>query len=152
MIFMTAIVEEEGGFHIFNTAFLNQTGLPPFDTSNGYNLTGVKYQDYQGSSDNRTIDAHPGDKITFYIKGLNATGTDQSLHQSNSHGFDLSAPSGATSSAYDVASGGVVPGTIPFGKWYSVTVTFNIAGVFVYRCSVPCSPLHGNMNGNIVVR
>jgi hypothetical protein len=28
LVFMTAIVQEEGGFHIFNTAFLNRRELP----------------------------------------------------------------------------------------------------------------------------
>ena len=38
-----------------------------------------------------------------------------------------------------------------FGKWYSVTVTFNSGGSYTYLCSIVCSPLHGNMNGQIVV-
>ena len=67
IVFMTAIIQEQGGFHITNTAFLNQTNLPGFDPSKGYNLTGVDYHKYQGESDNKTIDAHVGDTITFYI-------------------------------------------------------------------------------------
>ena len=144
LIFMTAIVQEEGGFHITNTAYLNQTGMPGFDSSNGYNLTGVKYQNYQTQSDNRTIQAHVGDTLTFYIKGENATSSDPQLHLSQSHGFTIQG-TGFT------VNNGILPGTIPFGKWYTVTIVFTAAGSFIYFCSVPCSPLHGNMNGQIVV-
>ena len=145
LIFMTAIVQEEGGFHITNTAYLNQTGLPGFDTSNGYNLTGVKYQNYSTQSDNRTIQAHIGDTVTFYVKAENATSSDPSLHASLAHGFTIQGPGTFT------VDNGVMPATIPFGKWFTVTVTFTSGGSFTYFCTVPCSPLRGNMNGQIVV-
>ena len=156
LVFMTAIVQEEGGFHIFNTAFLNQSNLPRFNATSGANMTGVNYQKYQGESNNRTIDAHVGDTITFYIFGENATGTDSALHVSKGHGFDII---GSGSFAVDSSAnspgplGGTNPSNppIPFGKWYSVTVTFNAAGSYTYLCSIVCSPLHGNMNGQIVV-
>jgi len=69
LIFMTAAIEEQGGYHINNTAFLNQTNLPSFDPSMGYNLTGVNYHNYQGESDNKTIAAHVGDTITSTSTG-----------------------------------------------------------------------------------
>jgi len=150
LVFMTAIIEEQGGFHITNTAFLNQTNLPTFDSSKGYNLTGVNYHNYTGESDRKTIDAHVGDTITFYIYGLNATGPCNTTPAnqcwlSTAHGFTISGPG-----TPDVKNG-ILPGTIPFGKWYSVTVTFNSGGSYTYLCSIVCSPLHGNMNGQIVV-
>jgi plastocyanin len=146
MIFMTAVVQEEGGFHVTNTAFLNQTTLPMFKDSTGYNLTGVKFQDYkQGSSDNKTINASVGDTLTFYIKGINASSTNSQLHVSNAHGFQISGPGSVS------VSNGALPGTIPFGKWYTVTVTFTVAGTYLYFCNIVCSPEHGIMNGNIVV-
>ena len=145
MIFMTAVVQEEGGYHVTNTAFLNQTTLPTFSDSTGANLTGVKFQDYkQASSDNKTINASVGDTLTFYIKGINASSTDPARHVSTAHGFQISGPSSVTVS-------GVLPGTIPFGKWYTVTVTFTVAGTYLYFCTVVCSPQHGIMNGDIVV-
>ena len=156
LIFMTAIVQEEGGFHISNTAFLNQTNLPAFNATTGANMTGVKHQNYKGESDNRTISAHVGDTITFYILGVNATSSDPNLHLSKGHGFDILG-SGSFSVVSSPNSPGILGGTnpsnppIPFGKWYSVTVTFKSAGSFTYQCSVVCSPLHGNMNGQIVV-
>jgi plastocyanin len=157
LVFMTAIVQEEGGFHIFNTAFLNQTTLPKFNaTKGGANMTGVTYQKYQGRSDNKTIDAHVGDTITFYIFGENATSSDSALHVSKGHGFDIIG-SGSITVNTSANSPGILGGTnpanppIPFGKWYSVTVTFNSAGSYTYLCSIVCSPLHGNMNGQIVV-
>ena len=157
LVFMTAIVQEQGGFHITNTAFLNQTNLPAFNATAGVgNMTGVKYQKYKGESDNRTIDAHVGDQITFYIFGVNATGPDPNLHLSKGHGFDISG-SGSFTVNTSANSPGLLGGTNPsnppiaFGKWYSVTVTFNSAGSYTYLCSIVCSPLHGNMNGQIIV-
>jgi plastocyanin len=156
LVFMTAVVQEEGGFHITNTAFLNQTNLPAFNATTGANMTGVNYQKYRGESDNKTIDAHVGDTITFYIFGVNATSSDPNLHLSKGHGFDILG-SGSFSVVSSPNSPGILGGTspsnppIPFGKWYSVTVTFKSAGSFTYQCSVVCSPLHGNMNGQIVV-
>lgn len=156
LVFMTAIVQEEGGFHITNTAFLNQTDLPGFSATTGANMSGVKYQNYKGESNNRTISAHVGDTITFYILGVNATSSDPNLHLSKGHGFDILG-SGSFTVVSSPNSPGILGGTnpsnppIPFGKWYSVTVTFKSAGSFTYQCSVVCSPLHGNMNGQIVV-
>ncbi len=153
-VVMTAVVQEQGGFHINNTAYLNQTNLPSFDPAKGYNLTGVKYQDYMGASDNKTINIHTGDTVTFYIFGKNASGSDPNLHLSQGHGFSIIGPS-----TYTVASGGVLGATtctsttscIEYGMWYTVTITFDAAGNYTYQCSITCSPLHGNMNGNIVV-
>jgi plastocyanin len=160
LVFMTAIVQEEGGFHITNTAFLNKTNgqysLPTFNATTGVNMTGVNYQKYQGQSDNKTIDAHVGDTITFYVFGVNATSSDPALHVSKGHGFDIIG-SGSFTVNTSANSPGILGGTnpasppIPFGKWYSVTVTFNSAGSYTYLCSIVCSPLHGNMNGQIVV-
>jgi plastocyanin len=118
--------------------------------------TGVNYQKYQGESNNRTIDAHVGDTITFYILGENATSSDSALHVSKGHGFDI-VGSGSFTVTTSANSPGILGGTNPsnppilFGKWYSVTVTFNAAGSYTYLCSIVCSPLHGNMNGQIVV-
>src|SRR5690349_12079769 len=60
LVFMTAIVYEEGGFKFYDTAYLNQTSLPSFNASNGGpSLIGVKYQNYKPSStDNQTINAN----------------------------------------------------------------------------------------------
>ncbi len=160
LVFMTAKVYEEGGFHITNTAFLNRTNgqyiLPSFNATTGVDLTGANYTKYQGESDNRTVDAHVGDTITFYILGVNATSSDPNLHLSKGHGFDISG-SGSFTVSPSTNSPGILGGTnpsnppIPFGKWYGVTVTFNAAGSYTYLCSVVCSPGHGSMNGLIVV-
>jgi plastocyanin len=145
LVFMTAVIQELGGFHINNTAFLNQTTLPAFDNTNGYNLTGVKFQDYLPShSDNKTINANTGDTITFYIHGVDGSGHGIT-QSSNAHGFEIDGPT------VSVAPGGVLPGTIPFGQWYTVTVTFTTAGSYIYRCSVVCSQQHEFMMGSIVV-
>jgi plastocyanin len=145
LIFMTAVIQELGGFHVNNTAFLNQTIMPAFDQSKGYNLTGVKFTDYSPAySDNKTINANAGDTITFYVHGIDGSG--HGFQQFGSaHGFEIDGPT------VSVASGGVLPGTIPFGQWYTVTVTFTTAGSYTYRCSIVCSLNHQFMTGNIAV-
>jgi plastocyanin len=170
LVFMTAIVQEEGGFHVTNTAFLNQTNLPEFNASAGVNFagfkTGLNYTNYQGESDNKTIDAHVGDTVTFYIYGKNATSPCGSysdggikecwLSSCNAHGFDIINTSGSGGLQVD---NGTLGGTcsspssayIPFGKWYSVTVTFTAPGTYSYFCTIVCSNEHTGMNGNIVV-
>jgi len=151
LIFMTAAIEEQGGYHINNTAFLNQTNLPSFDPSMGYNLTGVNYHNYQGESDNKTIAAHVGDTITFYIYGKNATSPCNTnpaneCWLSPAHGFTISGPG-----SVNVKNGGSLPGTIPLGKWFTVTVNFTVGGTYTYFCTIVCSPLHGQMLGHINV-
>ena len=145
LVFMTAVIQELGGFHLNNTAYLNQTTLPAFDASKGYNLTGVKYQNYVPTySDNKTINANAGDIITFFIHGIDGSG--HGVQQIGSaHGFEIDGPT------VSVAPGGVLPGTIPFGQWYTVTVTFTTAGSYSYRCNIVCSLQHQFMTGNIVV-
>src|SRR6266704_4999644 len=112
LVFMTAIVQEEGGFHITNTAFLNQSNLPRFNATSGANMTGVNYQRYQGESNNRTIDAHVGDMITFYIFGENATSSDPALHASTGRGFDI-VGCGSFSVNTSANSPGILGGTNP---------------------------------------
>ena len=145
LVFMTAIIQELGGFHVNNTAFLNQAAMPAFDQSKGYDLTGVNFTDYVPThSDNKTINANAGDTITFYIHGVDGSG--HGITQSSTaHGFEIDGPT------VSVAPGGVLPGTIPFGQWYSVTVTFTTAGSYIYRCSIVCSLQHEFMMGSIVV-
>ena len=153
LVFMTAIVQEEGGFHVFNTAFLNQSNLPQFNATAGANMAGVNYQKYQGESNNKTIDAHVGDKVTFYILAKNATSTDSNLHLTNAHSFDISGTGSLTVDS-SANSPGILPsGRIPFTTWYSVTVTFNSAGTYTYLCTfvTVCSTMHGFMTGLIVV-
>jgi len=151
LVFMTAIIFESGGFNVTNTAFLNQTTLPSFNATYGPDLSRVTYQNYTGASDHRTIDARVGDTVTFYIHGLSATGSNAGLQSSTGHGFAISGPTLPL-----VNSGGPIPCApsppcIPFNQWFTVTVTFSVAGTYIYFCTTPCSPLHGNMNGNIMV-
>ena len=145
MIFMNATIEDTSpnghGFEITNTAFLNQSTVPNFNASYGPSLAGVKYSDYKGESDNSTIDAHPGDMITFYIRSTNTTSLKQYPGISG-HGFTLTSPSG----------GVLVPITqLNFGKWYTFTVTVNDVGTYLYMCTLPCSDNHYLMKGNVVV-
>ena len=145
LIFMTAIVEEEGGFKFYDIAYLNQTSLPAFNATAGPSFAGLKYQNYKPSStDNRTIDANVGDSITFYIKGVNATHTAPLF--SNHHGFTIDImPQPVT------VTDGQLGGNIFFNSWYTVTFTVNAAGLYEYRCTVFCSNGHTQMYGNIIV-
>jgi plastocyanin len=162
LVFMTAIVEEEGGFHVTNTAILNQTSrMPAFTQGGGPNMTGVTYQKYLGNSDNKTIDANTGDTITFYIYGENATfpcgsysdgGKSECwLSSCAAHGFTISGAIQVDNGTLGGTCGSPSTSYIPFQQWYTVTVTFTAAGTYSYFCTIPCSDQHGSMNGNIVV-
>lgn len=160
LIFMTAIVHEEGGFHIYDTGILNQTTMPKFNQTGGPNMTGINFARYQGNSDNSTINANTGDTITFYIYGKNATspcgtysdgGKSECWQSSCGHGFSISG-------SYTTLNGTLAgtcssPSTsyIPYFKWYTVTVMFTAPGSYTYFCYIPCSPEHGSMLGTIVV-
>jgi len=138
----TAVAPNSHGFEIKNTAFLNQSNLPSFDPNSGANMTGVKYTSYQGNSDNSTISANPGDTITFYIYGVSAPSPPQ-VAGIVGHGFTI------TPTPDNII--GLIPGTVNFGHWYTVTATFTNPGTYLYKCWIFCSNLHPNMQGNIVV-
>jgi plastocyanin len=158
LVFMTAVIVEGStnghGFSVNGASYLNQSTLPNFNESYGPTLTGVKYTNYTVSSSTE-IDARVGDTITFYIQGINDTTTmcgssPCQIPGIPGHGFAISGPSPVM-----VDSGSLPCGqpscSIPLGGWYSVTVTFQVGGTYTYFCTIVCSPLHGNMNGSIVV-
>jgi plastocyanin len=146
LVFMTAKIQEVGGFNVYNMAFLNQTSLPGFNSTNGPGLAGVSFKDYKpSSSDNKTINLNVGDEVTFYIRSVNAS---DSRQVSSSHGFQISGPTTPSIVNGNLPAGGA---TIPFGTWFSVTIRFDAAGAYIYFCTVVCSAQHGSMNGNIQV-
>lgn len=142
LIFMTAAIEELGGFQIVNGAFLNQTTAPGFNAT-GPSLVGVKHQNYTAPSDHKTISAIVGDTVTLYIRGINASFDQRQYPGIAGHGFDITP-------LPTVTSGGL-HGTIPLGGWYTVTFVVTATGTYFYSCWIPCSNGHGNMNGNMVV-
>ncbi len=144
LIFVNATILEVSpnghGFEITNTAFLNQSLLPGFSSTNGANMTDVKFAEYKGESDNSTIAAHPGDTITFYVYSKSVS--DPRQYSVPGHGFEIDSSSGSV----------VVPRTtLTFGQWFTFTVKFSDAGTYVYYCTISCSDLHPMMRGNIVV-
>ena len=150
LIFMTAIVFEEGGFTVTNTAYLNQTNLPGFNTTSGYNLAGVDYHNYQQSpKDNKTIYVNSGDTLTFYIKGKNATSTSPLFScktlTSPCHSFVID----VMPTPVNVLDGQLGQDLFQ-NMWYSVTFRINGPGSYEFRCLVPCSMGHTQMFGNIV--
>jgi len=158
LVFMTAAIVEGSsnghGFAVYGVSYLNQSTVPGFNESYGPNLTGVKYTNYTFSSSTE-IDARVGDKITFFIRGINDTSTMCGPNPCQEkgipgHGFAISGPGSVA-----VDSGSLPCSqpscSIPLGGWYTVTVTFQTAGTYTYFCTIVCSPLHGNMDGNIVV-
>jgi plastocyanin len=145
LVFINATIVEDStnghGFQITNTAYLNQSTLPGFSATNGANMTGVQFSDYKGESDNSTIDAHPGDMITFYIYSKSAPSPPQAAGILG-HGFEISSPSGSV----------LVPSTtLTFGQWFTVTITVSDSGVYLYQCTIFCSNGHPQMHGNIMV-
>lgn len=158
LVFMTAIIVEGSsnghGFSVYGASYLNQSTLPNFNESNGPVLVGVQHTNYTFSSSTE-IDARVGDTITFYIHGINDTTTmcGPRLCQTPGipgHGFAISGP-GAVSPDSGTLPCGLPSCSIPFGGWYTVTITLRTAGTYTYLCYIPCSPQHGNMVGSIVV-
>lgn len=147
LIFINATIVESSpnghGFDIFNLAYLNQSGLPTFSaTQGGPNMTGVKYSNYKGETDNSTIDAHPGDTVTFYIYSKSEPASSGQISGIAGHGFEVDSPSGSV----------VIPNTtLTFGQWFEFTYTFSAPGTYIYRCTIFCSNLHPKMFGNINV-
>jgi plastocyanin len=147
LVFINATIVEDSlnghGYEITNTAFLNQSAPPSFSASLGANLTGVKYTDYKGESDNSTIDAHPGDTITFYIYSTSESADPRQATGILGHGFEI----------YSLSSGSVLvpPTTLTFGQWSTFTVTFTDAGAYIYKCTIFCSNGHPMMQGTINV-
>jgi FtsP/CotA-like multicopper oxidase with cupredoxin domain len=137
---MTAVILELGGFQITNGAYLNQSTSPTFNATAGPSLVGVKHQNY--TADHQIINAIVGDTITLYIYGVNSTDPRQ-FSGILGHGFTVSPPVNVQS--------GIMPGTIPLGKWYTVTFTVTQAGTYAYFCTIPCSKGHGSMTGSMVV-
>jgi FtsP/CotA-like multicopper oxidase with cupredoxin domain len=142
LFFMSAVIFELGGFQITNGAYLNQTTAPTFNATTGPSLAGVKHENFTAPSDHKTINAIVGDTITLYIFGVDASDPRQ-FSGIPGHGFTIS-PS------VNVQAG-TMPGTIPLGKWYTVTFTVTQSGTYSYFCTIPCSNGHGQMTGNMVV-
>ena len=145
MVFINATIVDVSpnnhGFEIFNLAYLNQSGLPGFNSTYGPNLSGVKFSDYKGENDNSTIDAHPGDTITFYIYSKSVPASSGQFAVMG-HGFEVDSSSGSV----------VIPNTtLTFGQWFQFTYTFTGSGAYEYYCTIPCSSLHPKMTGYINV-
>jgi len=146
LVFMTAKIQEVGGYNVYNMAFLNQSSLPGFNSTYGPALVGVSLKDYKPSlNDNKTINVNVGDEVTFYIEAVSSSDPRQ---VSSSHGFQIS---GASTIAVVDGNLPAAGATIPFGTWFSVTIRFDSAGAYIYFCTVVCSAEHGSMKGDISV-
>ncbi len=163
LVFMTAVIVEGSsnghGFSVTGAAYLNQSTLPTFNESYGPVLAGVKYTNYTVSSSTE-IDVGVGDNVTFYIRGINDTSTlcpgptqgsmvPCQVDKLPGHGFAISGPA-----PVKVDNGTLpcsMPCDIPLNGWYTVTVTFQTAGVYEYFCAIFCSPGHPSMDGTVSV-
>ena len=144
LIFMKAIIEEQGGFSIIGAAILDQTGAPPpradNRTSAALDFTGVKFTNYTVTNP-KTIEANVGDTITVYVFSVNgsspqyAPGPAQGL----GHGFGLD--------QFAIPRPLLL---INWETWGSTTFTLTAAGRVTYRCLHNCSPAHGLMTGSLV--
>ncbi len=141
LVFMTAIIKELGGFRIYNAAFLTQNAAPSFSTTSGANLTGVSYQNYK-TTDNSTIFGNVGDKITLYIRSINANDSRQ-ISSAMGHGFTID-------TTVSVVNGTLPNDNLAWGTWYSVTVQVPKVTSSTYHCTQFCSQQHPSMNGGFV--
>ncbi len=144
VFFMTAIIQEQGGFNITRAAIYNETSaaLPTAtnSTTDSLNFTAVRLTNVTVSNP-RTIQANVGDTITTYMISVNGTVLpDNSLQYKEAlgHGFGVD--------QYQIPS----PIRLnTWGTWVSTTFTFEGSGTF--RCLHQCSPNHGSMTGNLSV-
>ena len=146
IIFLEAIIEEQGGFSISSAAVLNQTGSTPpaatNQTSSALNFTGVQFSNYTVTNP-RVIEANAGDTITIYMLSVNGSSPQWP----------------PTPPARGLGHGlGVDQFTIPkplqlvtWDKWGSTSFTVAREGVSTFRCLHDCSPQHGSMTGTVVV-
>ncbi len=143
LIFLTAVIQEIGGFTVKNAAYLNQSALPTFNSTFGPDLSGVQFKDYRlADTKNKTINAKAGDTITLYINPINSTDPRQYTGIPG-HGFNISPlPDNIQ---------GQIPPTLHFGNQYTVTFTVSNQGTYTYICTIPCSNLHSSMYGTVVV-
>ncbi|OLD04622.1 MAG: hypothetical protein AUJ07_03725 [Crenarchaeota archaeon 13_1_40CM_3_53_5] len=148
LIFMNAIIEERGGFSIFNAAILNQTSLPAFSNTTGANLTGLHFANYK-TADNITLSASVDDTVTVYVKAIstNETGpTPTQLSSATGHGFDIGGGLNM-----QVVNGTLPTFNIPWGTWYTVTFHVTQQGTGDYHCTQTCSARHPQMRGGFSV-
>lgn len=147
LVFLKAVIQEDGGFTITGAALLNQSGPAAPSAHNqtypAFNFTGVSFENYTVSSP-KLIQANKGDTITVYMESVSVS--DPAQYSPNpplvglGHGF------------------GIQDFTIPqpvrlvtWGNWGSTTFTVNNAGSFTFRCLHSCSDGHGQMTGSLAV-
>ncbi len=142
VFFMTAIIQEQGGFNITRSAIYNETSTPLPTATNStlgsLNFTGVQLKNITITNP-KTIQANIGDTVTIYMFSVNGTvAPTLQFKEALGHGFGVD--------QYRI------PSPIPlntWGTWASTTFTFEGGGTF--RCLHQCSPNHGSMTGNLSV-
>jgi len=133
LIFMTAIIQEMGGFNITNEVILTSGSAPTASGANPPSLVGLQYQNVT-VTDHKTIIANLGDSVTIYVKSINANSTVQ-LSGATGHGFELD-------------QYGILDTNIPWGNWHTMpTFTATAGGPFRYNCAQVCSAKHSDMVG-----
>lgn len=135
VFFVTAIIQERGGFNITREAIINGTAPTPSGPAPP-SLAGLQAQNVT-VTDRKTISANVGDTVTLYVKSISTNETVQPTQQFGSatgHGFELD--------AY-----GILDPNIPWGTWHAMTFTVTSQGVAKYNCAQVCSQAHGQMTG-----
>ncbi len=139
LIFMSAVIQELGGFTINSAATVNGTALPTYNAATSrWNFTGVVYQNY--TADPKTISANVGDTLTLYIIAKNVSDARQ-YKGIPGHGFGLT-PVPSNSNV-------TFPATLAFNKLFAAT--FVVTHPMSYACTIACSDKHSEMNGSISV-
>ncbi len=147
VIFLSAIIQEIGGFKITGAATVNQTSLPPaanYTAPGQFNLTSVPlHWDNSSITNTKSIDVNRGDKVTVYMFAINSTDSRQYVvggaATGHGHGFGV-----------DGFSIPVVR-LVDWGTWGGTTFTASQAGSFLFRCLHNCSDMHPSMTGSLVV-
>ncbi len=137
LFFITAIIQERGGFNITREVILQNGTAPTVNGTAQPSLAGLQYHNVS-LTDHKTISANVGDTVTIYVKSIstNETGSQPvQLPSATGHGFELD--------AYNI-----LDTNIPWGNWHTMSFTVTTQGVARYNCAQTCSMEHSSMAGS----
>ncbi len=144
VIFLSAVIQEDGGFTITGAATVNQTSLPTATNSTTLDLSGISFNWYNSSiTNNKSIVVNQGDNVTVYMLAVSSSDPAQYTPappaRGLGHGFGID--------GYPIR----VMRLVDYGSWGETSFGTTAAGGFTFRCLHDCSQNHFSMTGSLVV-
>ncbi len=144
VIFLSAIIQEDGGFTITGVATVNQTALPSATNSTSLDLSGVSLKwDNSSITNNKSITVNQGDNVTVYMFAVSSTDPAQ---------YSPSPPASGLGHGFGIDGYPIrVMHLVDYGTWGETSFGTTVAGAFTFRCLHSCSDHHSSMTGSLVV-